>query len=122
MFKTTMKIEGMMCGMCEAHICDAIRKAVPSAKKVAASRSKKEASFLTEAPVDANLLKSAANMTGYTCLSVDSVPYEKKGLFGRKTRMFAGDPAPFVMELPAYHLPAWSNVLRGTWERGWSFI
>ncbi len=36
--------------------------------------------------------------------------------------MFAGDPAPFVMELPAYHIPSASNVLRGTWERGWSFI
>ena len=84
MFKTTMKIEGMMCGMCEAHICDAIRKAVPSAKKVAASRSKKEASFLTEVPVDANLLRSAINETGYTFLSADTVSYEKKGLFGRK--------------------------------------
>ncbi|MBR3640837.1 MAG: ferrous iron transporter B, partial [Oscillibacter sp.] len=44
------------------------------------------------------------------------------GVMLKKTKMFAGDPAPFVMELPAYHLPAWSNVLRGTWERGWSFI
>jgi len=44
------------------------------------------------------------------------------GIILKKTKMFAGDPAPFVMELPAYHLPAWGNVLRGTWERGWSFI
>ena len=44
------------------------------------------------------------------------------GVMLKKTKMFAGDPAPFVMELPAYHLPAWGNVLRGTWERGWSFI
>ncbi len=44
------------------------------------------------------------------------------GIMLKKTRRFAGDPAPFVMELPAYHLPAWGNVLRGTWERGWSFI
>ena len=36
--------------------------------------------------------------------------------------MFAGDPAPFVMELPAYHIPSVGNVLRATWERGWSFI
>ena len=42
MIKTSMKIDGMMCGMCEAHVCDTIRKAVPSAKKVSASRSKKE--------------------------------------------------------------------------------
>jgi ferrous iron transport protein B len=40
----------------------------------------------------------------------------------KKTKMFAGDPAPFVMELPAYHVPAAGNVLRSTWERGWSFI
>ena len=40
----------------------------------------------------------------------------------KKTKMFAGDPAPFVMELPAYHLPTVGNVLRSMWERGWSFI
>lgn len=44
------------------------------------------------------------------------------GIILKKTRMFAGDPAPFVMELPAYHLPSPINVLRSTWERGWSFI
>ena len=84
MVKTTINIEGMMCGMCEAHVCDAIRKAVPSAKKVSASRSKGEASFLTEDVVDAERLKAAIDSTGYTCLGVDSAPYEKRGLFGRK--------------------------------------
>ena len=44
------------------------------------------------------------------------------GVMLKKTRAFAGDPAPFVMELPAYHVPAAGNVLRATWERGWSFI
>lgn len=44
------------------------------------------------------------------------------GIVLKKTKMFAGDPAPFVMELPAYHVPAARNVLRATWERGWSFI
>ena len=44
------------------------------------------------------------------------------GIILKKTKMFAGDPAPFVMELPAYHVPAAVNVLRATWERGWSFI
>ena len=44
------------------------------------------------------------------------------GIMLKKTKMFAGDPAPFVMELPAYHVPSLTNVLRGTWERGWSFI
>ena len=44
------------------------------------------------------------------------------GIILKKTRMFAGDPAPFVMELPPYHIPTLGNVLRATWERGWSFI
>ena len=44
------------------------------------------------------------------------------GIILKKTKLFAGDPAPFVMELPSYHVPAWGNVLRVTWERGWSFI
>ena len=44
------------------------------------------------------------------------------GIILKKTKMFAGDPAPFVMELPAYHIPSVGNVLRATWERGWSFI
>ena len=44
------------------------------------------------------------------------------GILLKKTKGFAGDPAPFVMELPAYHTPAAGNVLRATWERGWSFI
>ena len=44
------------------------------------------------------------------------------GIILKKTKAFAGDPAPFVMELPQYHVPAASNVLRATWERGWSFI
>lgn len=44
------------------------------------------------------------------------------GIMLKKTKMFSGDPAPFVMELPAYHLPTVKNVLRSMWERGWSFI
>ena len=44
------------------------------------------------------------------------------GIILKKTKMFAGDPAPFVMELPAYHMPTVGNVLRSLWERGWSFI
>ncbi len=44
------------------------------------------------------------------------------GIILKKTKMFAGDPAPFVMELPAYHLPTVGNILRSMWERGWSFI
>ena len=44
------------------------------------------------------------------------------GIILKKTKVFAGEPAPFVMELPQYHLPSAKNVLRATWERGWSFI
>lgn len=84
MIKTTMKIDGMMCSMCEAHICETIRKAVPAAKKVAASKGKKEASFLTEQPVEPDALKAAIDATGYTCMDIRSEPFEKKGWFGRK--------------------------------------
>ena len=82
MIRTTMKIDGMMCGMCEAHVCDAIRKAVPEAKKVTANRVRKEASFLTEEAVDTDSLKTAIDATGYSCLDIVSAPHEKKGLFG----------------------------------------
>ena len=84
MIKTTLKIEGMMCSMCEAHICDAIRKAVPSAKKVTASHRKKEAVLLTEGTVNAKQLASAVNETGYACTGISSEPFEKKGLFWRR--------------------------------------
>ena len=84
MYKVTLHIDGMMCSMCEAHVCDAIRKAVPAAKKVAASKRKKEASFLTEQPVEPDALKAAIDATGYICLGVESAPHEKKGWFGRK--------------------------------------
>ncbi len=84
MFKTTLKIEGMSCGMCEAHICDTIRKAFPGAKKVSASHGKGRASFLSEIKVPEAQLKAAIDATGYTCLSVETAPYDKKGLFSRK--------------------------------------
>ena len=84
MIRTTLKIDGMMCGMCEAHVCDAIRRAIPAAKKVSASRGRGEASFLTEEAVDEACLKAAIDATGYSCLGVESAPYEKKGWFGWK--------------------------------------
>ena len=82
MYKTTIKIDGMMCGMCEAHICDVIRKTVPGAKKVSAARRRNEATFISDVAVDAGKLMEAINTTGYTCSDVKSGPYEKKGLFG----------------------------------------
>ncbi len=84
MNRITMDIDGMMCAMCEAHICETIRKAVPSARKVKASKGRKTAEFLTEETVDTEALKAAIDATGYTCGDIRSAPYEKKGLFGRR--------------------------------------
>jgi Copper chaperone len=84
MVKTTLKIGGMSCGMCEAHICDTIRKAVPGAKKVTASHGKGVASFFSEERVPEAQLKEAIDATGYTFLSMETAPYEKKGLFSRR--------------------------------------
>ena len=60
-------------------------------------------------------VSTSAYFLGMACIIIS-------GVMLKKTRMFAGDPAPFVMELPAYHLPTVGNVLRSMWERGWSFI
>ena len=83
MNKITIQIEGMMCGMCEAHICDTIRRAYPDAKKVSASRKNGEALFLSETMLDEEMLKQAINDTGYTFISLSSEEYRKRGLFGR---------------------------------------
>lgn len=84
MTKTTLKIDGMMCGMCEDHMNEAIRKAF-QVQKVTSSHTKKETEILSEAPLDEELLKTVVAATGYTLLDVSSEPYEKKGfsLFGR---------------------------------------
>ena len=84
MVRTVLKIEGMSCGMCEAHICDVIRRAVPGAKKVSASHKRGEASFLSETPAEEAPLKAAIAATGYTCLSAETAPEERKGLFRRR--------------------------------------
>ena len=82
MEKVTVKIDGMMCGMCEAHICDTIRKAFLDAKKVKASKANGEATFLTNEPIDNEKLEKAIADTGYTYVSSESEPYKKRGLFG----------------------------------------
>lgn len=82
MEKVTVKIFGMMCGMCEAHICDTIRRAFPNAKKVKASKVNGEATFLTDKPIDRKKLEKAIAETGYTYVSSESEPYKKRGLFG----------------------------------------
>ena len=84
MKKITVKIDGMMCGMCEAHSCDTIRRAIPDAKKVSASRKSGEATFLSDGALDEAVLKKAIADTGYTFVSVSTEEYKKRGLFGRQ--------------------------------------
>lgn len=69
MNKITVKIDGMMCSMCECHIQDTIRRLYPNAKKVKASRTRCEATFLSESEIEEETLKKAINDTGYTFLS-----------------------------------------------------
>ena len=82
MNKITVKIDGMACGMCEAHICDVIRRVFPDAEKVSASRKRGEAVFLYEGKIDAEKLRKAIADTGYTFVSLSSEAYKKRGLFG----------------------------------------
>ena len=81
MKKITLKIDGMMCSMCESHINEAVRKAL-SVKKVTSSHAKGETVILAEEPIDETALRAAIDATGYKVLSVESEPYEKKGVFG----------------------------------------
>lgn len=83
MYKTTAKIDGMMCGMCEAHVNDAIRSKL-SVKKVSSSHKKGETVIISEGEITAEKISAALDGSGYKVLSVQSEPYEKKGLFSRK--------------------------------------
>ena len=80
MLKYILKIDGMMCAMCEAHINEAIRAAF-NVKKVSSSHSKGEMVIITEAPLDEARLADTEGGTGYTLVSVKDEPYEKKGFF-----------------------------------------
>ncbi len=70
----------------------------------------------------AGALFDNAGWVATSCYFVGIAAIIISGIMLKKTKMFAGDPAPFVMELPAYHMPTVGNVLRSMWERGWSFI
>lgn len=85
MNKITVYIDGMQCGMCEAHVNDAIRKAFP-VKKINSSHSKNQAVIITEQDIDENKLRDVINETGYTFLSVQKEAYEKKGLFSSRKK------------------------------------
>ena len=80
MIRTIVSVDGMACGMCEAHINDAVRAALP-VKKVTSSRARKETIILSDVRLDHEAVKRAITGAGYTPLSVNEEAIEKKGLF-----------------------------------------
>ena len=84
MFKTTVKIDGMMCSHCEAHMSEAFEKSFKT-KSVTSSHENKESVIISENTLDAESLKKTVEEAGYTFISAQSEPYEKKGfsLFGK---------------------------------------
>lgn len=83
MVKMILQIEGMSCGMCESHINDTVRR-IFTVKKVSSSHKKGQTEIIAENSLDEELLRKSIGETGYTVLSVQTEPYEKKGLFGRR--------------------------------------
>ncbi|MCM1127256.1 MAG: heavy-metal-associated domain-containing protein [Lachnospiraceae bacterium] len=80
MVKMIVGVEGMACGMCEAHINEAVRNAFP-VKKVTSSHTKKQTVIVSEQDIPEQELKDVIAKAGYDAVSVDREPYEKKGLF-----------------------------------------
>ena len=80
MIQTTVKVDGMMCGMCEAHINDAVRRVLPI-KKVTSSHTKGETILLTEDFPDEDTLRRAIDNIGYSVAAITSVPCKKRRLF-----------------------------------------
>ena len=80
MVKITLQVEGMQCGMCEAHVNDAIRRAF-AVKKVTSSHSKKQTVILSEDDIEEQDLRDAIGKTGYEVVAVAKEPYEKQGRF-----------------------------------------
>lgn len=85
MIKTTVKIDGMMCGMCESHVNDAIRKEFPDIQKVNSSHKKGLTEIISENEITEEQLRAVIDPTGYKVLGVSSEPYTKKkfSLFGK---------------------------------------
>lgn len=80
MTKYSLRVDSMVCSMCEAHVNDAVRKVSP-VKKVTSSYSKKQTFILSEQPLDKDAPRSAINGNDYSVGSISSEPYEKRGLF-----------------------------------------
>ena len=81
MYQITVKVDGMMCTMCEAHVNEAVRKAFP-VKKVTSSHSKGQTVIVADQPLAEQAVRDAIEPTGYRVLGVTCEPYRKKGLFG----------------------------------------
>lgn len=79
MVKITVDVEGMACGMCEAHINDTVRRNF-MVKKVASSHSKGKTEIIAEAPLEEEALKAAIGQSGYTVTGIHTEPYQKKGV------------------------------------------
>ncbi len=88
MIKITVEVEGMACGMCEAHINDAVRQSF-KIKKVVSSHSKSKTEILAGNPLDDEKLKDVIEKSGYTVTGIHTEPYEKKGfsLFGKRGKV-----------------------------------
>ncbi len=82
MIETRVQVEGMSCGMCEAHVNDAVRRAAP-VKKVTSSHRRGETVILSEAELGGAALRAAIEVTGYRVTGITSGPYQRKGLFRR---------------------------------------
>ena len=82
MEKIILGIDGMMCGMCEAHVNDAIRAAF-NVKKVSSSHSRKQTEIVTETAISDDEIRDCIKKTGYNLTSIERKPYEKKGWFRR---------------------------------------
>ena len=78
MVQITVRVDGMACSMCEAHVSDAIRKAFPAVKKVTSSHGKGETVVISENPLDEAQVKAAIAATGYDFKGMSSEPYQKK--------------------------------------------
>jgi len=83
MYKTTVTIDGMMCGMCESHINNAIRNKI-TVKKISSSHKKGETVIISESKLTSEMITSALDGSGYSVMNVTCEPYEKKGFFSKK--------------------------------------
>ena len=79
MWKYTIQVNGMMCGMCESHINDAVRKSL-QVKKVSSSRRKNETTVISEQELDEDILRDAISATGYEVGGIKKEPWAKKGI------------------------------------------